>query len=173
MTVTLRCLLSALAAAGAITAVGCANETKNPLNDGSSPPAGTEAPAATPDATTAATTTGTNPWATATTTTPAPAVPVIDPLTQPVPTGSVANGAAIYAAKCASCHGVEARADTVLAKKYGILDFRSPNVRALTTSELTRIMKEGRGTVSEEAHPDAKLSDDDVRDMVAFIRSLS
>ena len=49
---------------------------------------------------------------------------------------------------------------------------RSPFTLA-KKGELARIMKEGKGTISEVAHPDAKLSDDDVRDMVAFIRSLS
>lgn len=118
------------------------------------------------------TTSGASPWTPPTTTAPAPPVPVVEPVSKPVATGNAASGASIYAAKCASCHGVEARGDTAIARKYGAADFRSPQVRALTSTDLAQIMKLGKGKLSEGAHPKAKLSDQDVRDMVAFIQSL-
>ena len=119
----------------------------------------------------ATTTGGTSPWAPPTATAPAPPVPTVDPITKPSAMGAAANGASIYAAKCASCHGAEARGDTAMGKKYGIKDFRSPEVRALTTADLAQIMKVGKGKLSEGAHPKANLTDQDVRDMIAFIQA--
>lgn len=120
----------------------------------------------------ATTTSGTSPWAPPSTTAPAPPVPTVEPIAKPSATGTAANGASIYAAKCASCHGAEARGDTAMGKKYGIKDFRSPEVRALTTTDLAQIMKLGKGKLSEGAHPKANLTDQDVRDMVAFIQAM-
>ncbi|MFA6955641.1 MAG: cytochrome c [Thermoanaerobaculia bacterium] len=171
MRVKARVVTSALVV---LIAANCAREASVSSPDASRT---TGTPAAAPVAAEAsesvtATTTGASLWAPPTTTAPAPPVPVIDPLGKPPAAGSASNGAAIYAAKCASCHGMEARADTAMAKKYGLLDFRSANVRALTSSDLAQIMKAGRGTISEEAHPETKLSESDVRDMIAFIKSL-
>lgn len=120
----------------------------------------------------ATTTSGTSPWAPPTTTAPAPPVPTVVPIAKPSVTGTAANGASIYAAKCASCHGPEARGDTAMGKKYGIKNFRSPEVRALTTAGLAQIMKLGNGKLSEGAHPKANLTDQDVRDMIAFIQAM-
>ena len=118
------------------------------------------------------TTSGPNPWAPPTTTTPAPAVPQIEPVKTGPAGGSASKGAALFASKCVSCHGKEARGDTAMGKKYGILDFRSADVRALTTKDLEQIMKLGKGKLSEGAHPKANMSEQDIRDMVAFIQSL-
>lgn len=169
-----------------LLAVACGGGEKAEVPASSTAPeastAATESAIAT-DATTAAatvgtdsaqatTTSGTSPWAPPTTTAPAPAVPTVAPIAKPSATGAAANGASIYAAKCASCHGAEARGDTAMGKKYGIKDFRSPEVRALTTADLARIMKLGTGKLSEGAHPKANLTDQDVRDMIAFVQAM-
>lgn len=120
----------------------------------------------------ATTTSGTSPWAPPTTTAPAPPVPTVEPIATPGASGNAASGASIYAAKCATCHGAEARGDTAMGRKYGIKDFRSADVRALTTTDLARIMKLGNGKLSEGAHPKANLTEQDVRDMVAFIQAM-
>jgi len=165
-----------MSALGALLAGGCARETGGPAAEASrergAPPSTATAAVETARSADAVTTTGSSPWAPPTSTAPAPPVPVIDPLGKALAEGSASNGAALYAARCASCHGMEARADTAMARKYGMLDFRSANVRALTTSDLAKIMSAGRGKISEEAHPAAKLNERDVRDMVAFIKSL-
>ncbi|MCM2316146.1 MAG: cytochrome c [Thermoanaerobaculia bacterium] len=165
-------------------ACGGGEKAEAPLSstDPAAPSASTEGAAAT-DSTTAPTTTGdnaaqatttsgTSPWAPPATTAPAPPVPTVVPIAKPSGTGTASNGASIYATKCASCHGVDARGDTAMGKKYGMKDFRSPEVRALTTSDLAQIMKLGNGKLSEGAHPKANLSDQDVKDMVAFIQAM-
>lgn len=152
-----------------LAAVGCGGreETRDVAAAREERAAESAAPATQPTATS-----GANPWAPPPTTVPAPPVPVVEALAKPGVSGDAARGAATYAAKCASCHGAEARGDTAMATKHGLLDFRSPNVRALTTADLAKILHEGRGSISESAHPDAKLTEDDVRNMVAFIQSL-
>ncbi len=59
-----------------------------------------------------------------------------------------------------------------MGRKYGIKDFRSPEVRAMTTTDLAKIMTLGAGKLSEGAHPKANLSDQDVSDVVAFIQAM-
>ncbi|MGK2858601.1 MAG: c-type cytochrome [Thermoanaerobaculia bacterium] len=160
-------------------AAPAASTTEGSATAAKSAPADEAAAAPTTDAMTtgapaqqATTTGGTSPWAPPSTTAPAPAVPVVEPITPGKVTGSAANGATLFAARCASCHGDTAKGDTAIGKKYAVLDFRSADVRALTTTDLSKIMKLGKGKLSEGAHPKANLTDQDVKDMVAFIQSL-
>jgi len=82
------------------------------------------------------------------------------------------EGRAIVKAKCAPCHGADGSGKTAMGKKYEIGDWRSDEVRALSDADFVRILHEGAGKVSATAHKSKALSADDIRTVVAFIRSL-
>lgn len=85
----------------------------------------------------------------------------------------VAEGLATYKAKgCTGCHGATGAADTAIGKKNNIRDFHSPDVQKQSDVELTRILKEGKGSVSKMAHKSKNLTDEQAKSLVAWIRTL-
>ena len=75
------------------------------------------------------------------------------------------DAAATYKSKCAVCHGPEGKGG-----KMGTRDFGSPEVKAETDAQLTEIISKGKGKMPAY---DGKLKDSEIKDLVAFIRSLS
>lgn len=84
-----------------------------------------------------------------------------------VPVLAFADGAALYKTKCAPCHGPDGAGQTPVGKNLKVKDLRSAEVQKLTDAELTKLLNEGKGKM-----PPAKLSADDAKAVVAFIRSL-
>jgi len=56
-----------------------------------------------------------------------------------------ADGAAVYKAKCASCHGADGSGQTPVGKSLKIRDLRSAEVQKQTDVELTKIIAGGKG----------------------------
>src|SRR5215813_15276790 len=77
--------------------------------------------------------------------------------------------AALYKSKCAVCHGADGAGDTTMGKKLGVKDFRSPEVSKLSDTELFDITKKGKNKMPAY---DKKLTDDQIKDLVKYIRSL-
>jgi mono/diheme cytochrome c family protein len=79
------------------------------------------------------------------------------------------QSADLYKAKCQVCHGAEGRGDTVAGKKLGAKDFHSPDVAKTSDHELFEITKKGK-----EKMPgyDKKLTDDQIKDLIKYIRAL-
>lgn len=75
------------------------------------------------------------------------------------------DAAATYKAKCAMCHGADGKGG-----KMGTRDFASAEVKAESDAQLTEIITKGKGKMPSY---DGKLKDTEIKDLVAYIRSLA
>jgi mono/diheme cytochrome c family protein len=78
------------------------------------------------------------------------------------------SGEATYKAKCASCHGSTGTPSPGMAKMMGIKAASDPAMKALSVAQMTAAVKEGKGKMK----PVAGLSDEQVKDVVTYFRSL-
>jgi mono/diheme cytochrome c family protein len=82
---------------------------------------------------------------------------------------------ALWDANCAQCHGKDGRADTKMGKTLSAKDLTDPKVQAaFTDAKATQSIKEGvkeNGKTTMKAFG-GKLSDDDVKALVAYVRTL-
>jgi mono/diheme cytochrome c family protein len=78
------------------------------------------------------------------------------------------SGEATYKAKCASCHGSTGTPSPGMAKMMGIKAASDPAMKALSVAEMSAAVKNGKGKM----HPIAGLSDEQVKDVVTYFRSL-
>ena len=79
-----------------------------------------------------------------------------------------ADGAAVYKAKCASCHGQTGAGDTGIGKSLKLRDFSSADVQKQTDADLTTVIAKGKGKMPAY---DGKLSADEIKAVVATIRT--
>lgn len=86
-----------------------------------------------------------------------------------------ADAKALWDANCAQCHGKDGRADTKMGKTLNAKDLTDPKVQAeFTDAKATQSIKEGvkeNGKTTMKAFG-GKLSDDDVKALVAYVRTL-
>jgi mono/diheme cytochrome c family protein len=80
-----------------------------------------------------------------------------------------ADGAAIYKAKCALCHGANGSGDTPSGKSMKVKDLRSDSVQKQTDLELTKVISGGKGKMPPYGK---QLSNDDIKALIGFIRTL-
>lgn len=85
-----------------------------------------------------------------------------------------ADAKAIWDKDCAKCHGEDGKGKTKMGEKLGIRDYTDAKVQeGLKDAEITKAIKEGvkdkEGKTKMKAFAD--LSDDDVKALVAQIRS--
>jgi len=80
------------------------------------------------------------------------------------------NAAALYKSKCQVCHGSDGKGDTPVGKKLGVKDFHSPEVAKMSDAELFEIIKKGKD--NKMPSYDNKLTDDQIKSLVKYIRSL-
>ncbi len=87
------------------------------------------------------------------------------------PAGDAAAGKAVYAKKCASCHGEKGEGKEAIAKmmKVEMKHLGSKEVQAKTDDELKKDTMQGFGKMKGVQG----LSDKDVADLIAHIRSLA
>jgi cytochrome c6 len=86
-----------------------------------------------------------------------------------------ADATATWAANCASCHGKDGKGATMMGKKLGIKDMTDPkNQASFTDADATKDIKEGVTAGGKEVMKPygSKLSDAQVKELVAYIRSL-
>lgn len=85
-------------------------------------------------------------------------------------TSSVAaqDAAATFKAKCAMCHGADGKGSPT-GIKMGAHDWTSADVQKLTDAQLTEIITKGKGKMPIY---EGKLKDTEIKDLVAFIRTL-
>jgi cytochrome c6 len=76
---------------------------------------------------------------------------------------------ALYKSKCQACHGADGKGDTVVGKKLGAKDFQSPEVAKMSDTELFDITKNGKNKMPPY---DKKLTDDQIKGLIKYIRSL-
>jgi mono/diheme cytochrome c family protein len=76
---------------------------------------------------------------------------------------------------CAQCHGKDGRADTKMGKTLSAKDLTDPKVQAaFTDAKATQSIKEGvkqNGKTTMKAFA-GKLSDDEIKALVAYVRTL-
>jgi cytochrome c6 len=84
------------------------------------------------------------------------------------PVAFAADGAAIYKAKCASCHGADGKGQSPMGKKMNLRDLGSPEVQKQTDKELYDWTADGKGKMP--AYKD-KLSADEINALVKHMRA--
>jgi cytochrome c6 len=75
---------------------------------------------------------------------------------------------ALYKSKCQVCHGADGKGSAA-GQKLGAKDFHSPEVQKQTDAELIEITKQGKGKMPGY---DKKLTDDQIKQLIKYIRSL-
>ena len=80
---------------------------------------------------------------------------------------SAADASATWNSQCASCHGKDGSGNTAMGKKLGVKDYSKE--QSFSDAEAMKVIKDGKGKM--KAYKD-KLSDDDVKALVAYVRSL-
>jgi mono/diheme cytochrome c family protein len=84
--------------------------------------------------------------------------------------GACAQDAAdLYKSKCQACHGADGKGDTPAGKKLGVKDFHSPDVAKMSDQELFAITKNGKDKMPPY---DKKLTDEQIKELIKYIRSL-
>ena len=86
-----------------------------------------------------------------------------------VPVFAQGDAAGVYKAKCAMCHGADGLAATPMAKSMKVLSFKDPTMVKTSDSQLFTSTKDGKGKMP--AYKD-KLTDAQIKDVVAYIRTL-
>jgi len=85
------------------------------------------------------------------------------------PAMSQGGGEKVYKAKCASCHGADGAGATPAGKATKARDFCSDEVKKEADEEWTTTIVKGKNKMPAY---DKKLTDAEVKDVVAYIRSL-
>jgi cytochrome c6 len=86
-----------------------------------------------------------------------------------VPAFGQGSGAALYKSKCAMCHGTDGKGETAVGKSMKLRDLGSADVQKQTDAELIAITADGKGKMPAYK---GKLTDAQIKDVVAFIRTL-
>ena len=90
-------------------------------------------------------------------------------LTLGAASASAEDVAALYKSKCAACHGPDGKGDTAMGKKLEIKDFHAPDVAKMSDAELITITQKGKNKMPPYS---GKLTDDQIKSLVKYIRSL-
>ena len=87
-----------------------------------------------------------------------------------------ADAKANWDANCAQCHGADGRANTPMGKKIQAKNLTDPKVQAeFTDAKAMQLIKEGAKDVQGKATMKAfggKLTDDEIKALVAYVRTL-
>jgi len=82
---------------------------------------------------------------------------------------AAADGAAIFKAKCAMCHGPNGDASTGMAKSMGLKPLSSPDVQKQSAADITNIVTNGKGKMPASK---GKLTDEEISAVVTYVKSL-
>jgi len=83
---------------------------------------------------------------------------------------AMADGASIFKAKCAMCHGADGSGNTPMGKSMGLRDLGSAEVQSSSDTDLAAVISNGKG--GKMPAYKGKLSDSDISDVVKYIRTL-
>lgn len=78
------------------------------------------------------------------------------------------DAAALYKSKCQMCHGPDGKGSAA-GQKMGVRDFHAPEVAKESDADLIKITKEGKNKMPKF---DGKLTDDQIKELITFIRGL-
>ena len=82
---------------------------------------------------------------------------------------AAADGAAVYKAKCASCHAADGSGSTSMGKAMKLRDLGSPEVQKQTDAELLTVTADGKAKMPAYK---GKLTDAEISALVAHMRTL-
>ena len=85
------------------------------------------------------------------------------------PAFAQSSGADTFKSKCAPCHGVDGLAATPAGKALKAASFKDPVIVKAPDAQLIAIIKSGKNKMPSFA---GKLSDDQIRAALAYIRTL-
>jgi len=75
----------------------------------------------------------------------------------------------LYKTKCAACHGPDGKGETSMGKMMKVRDLASEDVQKQTDADLTNIVSNGKAKMPAYK---GKLTDDQIKQLVGFIRTL-
>jgi mono/diheme cytochrome c family protein len=78
-----------------------------------------------------------------------------------------ADASALWSQNCASCHGKDGSGNTAMGKKLGVKDYTKE--QGFSDAEAANVITNGKGKMKAYK---GKLSDADVKALVAYVRSL-
>lgn len=85
---------------------------------------------------------------------------------------NAADAKATYDKECAKCHGKEGKGDTKMGQKLKVKDYTDAKVQAeITDEKAIKAIKEGVKDGSKTVMKAYELSDAEVKDLVALIRT--
>src|SRR5438552_18397580 len=99
---------------------------------------------------------------------------VIAAIALPLAGARGADAKAIYEKDCQKCHGADGKGETKMGKKLGAKDYTDPKVQAeLKDDAAAKAIKEGLKDKEGKTlmKPADGLSDDDVKALVAYMRT--
>lgn len=79
------------------------------------------------------------------------------------------SGADTYKAKCAMCHAADGSGSTPAGKSMKVVPFNSPDLVKASDADLIAATKNGKGKMPAYS---GKLTDPQIKDVVAYIRTL-
>ncbi len=86
-----------------------------------------------------------------------------------------ADAKEIFEKDCAKCHGADGKGKTKMGEKLGVKDYTDPkNQSEMTDADMAKAIKEGvkeKGTDKTRMKAFSDLSDDEVKALVAYVRS--
>jgi mono/diheme cytochrome c family protein len=85
-----------------------------------------------------------------------------------LPYNARADGAGVYKAKCAACHGADGSGSTSVGKNLKLRNLGSSEVQKLSDAELTTTITDGKGKMPAYGK---KLSADEIKSLVGCIRA--
>jgi cytochrome c6 len=78
-------------------------------------------------------------------------------------------GAAVFQAKCQTCHGADGLASSGVGKIMKVKPVTDPSVKAMSEEQMIAVVRNGSGKM--QAYKDS-LSDAQIRDAVEYFRTL-
>jgi cytochrome c6 len=80
------------------------------------------------------------------------------------------DSASTFKAKCAMCHGADGTGNSPTGKAMKVRDLSSPDVQSQTDAQLTDILTNGKNKMPAYK---GKLTDEQIKGLVAYIRSMA
>lgn len=80
---------------------------------------------------------------------------------------AAADASATWAANCASCHGKDGSGNTMMGKKLGVKDYTKD--QSFSDADAANVIKSGKDKMKGFG---SKLSDADIKALVAYVRTL-
>jgi cytochrome c6 len=85
------------------------------------------------------------------------------------PSRAQSAGEKVYKAKCAMCHGPDGKGETPAGKATKARDFNAEDVKKETDEEWTEVIVKGKNKMPSY---DKKLKEDEIKELVKYIRTL-